>query len=165
MRRARSTGRLQASSGFTLIEMVVVVAIVGIIATAAQPILTLAVRRQKEFELRRDLRLLRGAIDAYHQAVLEGKVRPEADDPDGYPPSLDALVDGVADASRRDHKLYFLRSLPRDPFAEPTTPAAQSWALRSYDSPADEPRPGRNVFDVHSQSDGIGLDGQPYRTW
>ena len=151
--------------GFTLIEMVVVVAIVGILAAAAQPLLTLATRRQKEFELHRALRSLRTAIDAYHQAGIDGKIAIKAEDGDGYPASLQTLVDGVASATVKDRKVYFLRSVPRDPFADPATPAAQTWGLRSYESPADAPQPGRDVFDVYSLTPGNGLDGQPYRTW
>ena len=150
-------------AGFTLIEMVVVVAIVGILAAAAQPLLTLATRRQKEFELHRALRSLRTAIDTYHQAVVDGKIAVKAED--GYPESLQVLVDGVASATVKDRKVYFLRSVPRDPFADPATPAAQTWGLRSYESPADAPQAGRDVFDVYSLAPGNALDGQPYRTW
>jgi general secretion pathway protein G len=151
--------------GFTLIEMVVVVAIVGILAAAAQPMLQLATRRQKEFELHRALRTLRGAIDAYHQAAVDGKITVEPKDDDGYPATLQALVDGVPSAAARDRRVYFLRSVPRDPFADPGLPAAQTWGLRSYESPPDAPQPGRDVFDVYSLAPGDGLDGQPYRSW
>ena len=120
-------------------------------------------RRQKEFELHRALRSLRTAIDAYHQAVVDGKIAVKAED--GYPESLLVLVDGVANATVKDRKVYFLRSVPRDPFADPATPAAQTWGLRSYESPADAPRAGRDVFDVYSLAPGNALDGQPYRAW
>ena len=161
------SGRKQR--GFTLIEMVVVVAIVGILAAAATPLLSLQMRRQKEFELRQGLRTLRSAIDAYKQASSEGRIGPAgASDPDasGYPPDLRRLVDGVPDArAPKQRNIYFLRRMPRDPFADATLPAAQTWALRSHDSPPDAPQPGRDVFDVHSRAEGNGLDGTPYREW
>ena len=152
-------------AGFTLIEMVVVVAIVGILAAAAQPLLELQARRQKELALRQGLRTLRTAIDAYRQAAEDGRIaRPESSS--GYPPTLQALVDGVSEArASKDRKLYFLRRLPRDPFADSSVPAAQTWGLRSYDSPPQAPQAGRDVFDIHSQADGTALDGTPYRDW
>jgi general secretion pathway protein G len=152
--------------GFTLIEMVVVVAIVGILAAAAQPMLALATRRQKEFELHRALRSLRTAIDAYHQAALDGKIVVDRkEDDNGYPATLQVLVDGMPSAVSHDRRVYFLRTIPRDPFADAALPAPQTWGLRSYDSPPDAPRSGRDVFDVYSLAPGNGLDGQPYRSW
>ncbi len=151
--------------GFTLIEMLVVVAIVGVLAAAAQPLLELQSRRQKEFALRQGLRALRTAIDAYHQAAVEGRIAP-AENPSRYPPTLQVLVDGVPESDTpKSRKVYFLRRLPRDPFADPAIAAAQTWGLRSYDSPPDAPRPGLDVFDIHSKADGTGLDGTPYREW
>lgn len=155
--------------GVTLIEMIVVVAIVGILAAAATPLLNLQMRRQKEFDLRQGLRTLRTAIDAYKQASIEGRIGlNDTVDPDasGYPPDLQRLVDGVPDArAPKPRNIYFLRRMPRDPFADAALPAAQTWALRSHDSPPDATQPGRDVFDVHSRADGNGLDGTPYREW
>jgi len=151
--------------GFTLIEMLVVLAIVGLLAAAARPMLELSQQRSQEFELRSALRHLRGAIDAYKRASDEGRVGKPAD-ASGYPPDLQALVDGVPDIrTPTGERIYFLRSLPRDPFADPTLPAAQTWALRSYDSPPNSPREGRDVFDIHSRSERAALDGSNVKDW
>ncbi|MGC4061268.1 MAG: type II secretion system protein [Aquabacterium sp.] len=151
--------------GFTLIEMVVVVLIVGILASAAMPLAALHKRRTQEAELRQNLRTLRTALDDYKTAWDKGKIEKHADDT-GYPPSLEVLVKGVPDASSpKSIRMYFLRRLPRDPFADPELADAKTWGLRSYASPPDSPAPGRDVFDVYSQSEGVGLDGTPYRQW
>jgi general secretion pathway protein G len=151
--------------GFTLVEMVVVVAIVGILAAAAQPVFELSLRRARELELRQSLRKLREAIDAYKLASDEKRIAVPAD-ASGYPPSLETLVAGVADQrAPNDKRIYFLRRLPRDPFADPELPAARTWGLRSYASPADAPAPGQDVFDVHSLSERVGLDGSRLSDW
>ena len=156
--------RLQ--SGFTLVELMVTATIVAVLATVALPLAELTVKRNRESELRAALRELRGAIDAYKQAVDDGRVL-KAADASGYPPSLEMLVDGVEDArSAKKTKIYFLRRLPRDPLhPDPQAAPAQTWAKRSYDSPPDEPREGRDVYDVHSMSGADGINGIPYRTW
>jgi len=152
--------------GFTLIELVVTVAILGILAAGALPLLQLAAQRGKESELRVALRQIRGAIDAYKAATDVRKVaRPEG--ASGYPPTLEILVQGVPDATDPKGRLiYFLRRLPRDPFdPDPAQPAAKTWGLRSYASPPEAPAPGEDVFDVHSRAPGTGLNGVPYREW
>lgn len=152
-------------AGFTFIELVITVAIVAVLASAAMPLAELTVRRGKEVELRQALQQLRVAIDAYKQAVDDGRV-PKLANESGYPKSLDLLVNGVADAkSASKSTIYFLRRLPRDPFAEPGVPANQTWALRSYASPPQAPQEGDDVFDVYSRSPQIALNGIPYRDW
>ena len=154
------------AAGFTLIELVVTVAILGMLASMAVPMVELSARRAKEQELHLALRELRDAIDAYKTAVDEGHVVLDMGE-SGYPPSLMTLVQGVEDARAPDHvTIYFLRRVPRDPFyPDATAPAEETWGLRSYDSPPEAPRPGDDVFDVYSYSSGVGLNGIPYRNW
>jgi general secretion pathway protein G len=153
--------------GFTLIELMITVAIVGVLALGAMPLAKLTAQRAREGELRAALREIRTAIDAYKLAVDTGRIMIDADK-SGYPPRLELLVDGVEDARDPEHKrmIYFMRRLPRDPFfTDPSVPAAGSWGLRSYDSPPDAPAPGDDVFDVYSQAPGTGLNGIPYSSW
>jgi general secretion pathway protein G len=135
--------------GFTLIEMLVTLAILALLASLALPLSELSVQRAKERELRQALRMVRGAIDDYKQAVDANRIARPAD-ASGYPPTLEVLVEGVKDAKDpKGAKIYFLRRIPRDPFGG-------DWGLRSYASPPD---------DVYSKSEGTGLDGVPYREW
>jgi general secretion pathway protein G len=152
-------------SGFTLIELVITVAIVGILASAALPLTHIAIQRGKEQELRTSLRQIRDAIDAYKLASDEGRIETKADE-SGYPPKLEVLVSGVDDIKKPEKpKIYFLRRLPRDPLAPDTVPAQDTWGKRSYESPPENPREGKDVFDVYSKSEGTGLNGVPYREW
>ncbi len=154
-------------AGFTLIEMVVTVAIVGLLASVAIPLAEVSVKRSKEHELRVALREIRTALDAYKQAVEEGRVSNSTQD-SGYPESLQLLVDGVPDASSPDRKkrIYFLRHIPRDPlFDDPIRPDEETWGKRSYASSHDVPEAGDDVFDVYSLAPGTGLNGIPYRRW
>jgi general secretion pathway protein G len=153
--------------GFTIIELVITVGVISLLATAAVPSAQLMYQRQRESELRASLRTIRGAIDAYKLAWDTGRIKKTLDRT-GYPPDLRMLVDGVDDAGspKGDVKIYFLRRLPRDPFwPDATTPAAETWGLRSYASPPDDPQPGDDVYDVHSRSSRTGLNGVPYRDW
>jgi len=154
------------SSGFTLIELVVTVAIVGILASIAVPLGELSVQRAREQELRSALRHIREALDNYKRATDDGRV-PRRADGSGYPRSLDELAKGVEDAkSPTQTKIYFLRRLPRDPFyPEPDVPAADTWGKRAYASPPDAPFAGEDVFDVYSLSERVGLNGIAYREW
>jgi len=159
-------GRLSRGQGFTLIELVITVAIVALLASVALPVSELAVQRTKEQELRRTLRQVREAIDAYKQASDEGRIRKSVGD-SGYPKKLEDLAEGVEDQkSPKKDKIYFLRRIPRDPLnADPTLSAAGTWGKRSYASPPDDPKEGDDVFDVFSIAQGKGINGQPYRDW
>jgi len=145
--------------GFTLIELLIVVAIVALLASIAAPLAELGYQRGKEQELRSALREIREAIDAYKRAADEGKIERKADS-SGYPPTLATLVEGVEEKSNPEKtKIYFLRRIPKDPLG------GEEWGLRSYASPADEPRDGRDVYDVYSRSEEIGLNKLPYKEW
>ncbi len=151
--------------GFTLIELLITVAILAMLAGGAMTFADIAVKRSREHELRAALREIRLAIDAYKAATDAGRVK-KASDESGYPPTLLVLTEGVPEATKPNGaKLYFLRRLPRDPMADASLPAGATWGLRSYDSEPDNPRPGRDVFDVYSLSPKTSLGGRPYREW
>jgi general secretion pathway protein G len=152
--------------GFTLIELVVTVSILGILATMVLPLAQLTAQRARESELRVALRQIRDAIDAYRAAVEEGRIE-RAADASGYPPDLRVLAAGTPDKTDPEAKaIYFLRRVPRDPFyrGDEALPE-ETWGLRSYASPPEAPQPGDDVFDVYSLSDKVGLNGVPYREW
>jgi general secretion pathway protein G len=150
---------LKAVRGFTLIELLITVTIVALLASVALPLAEVSSQRSREQDLRRSLREVREAIDAFKRASDEGVIERSADR-SGYPPTLAALAEGVADKRKPDGpKVFFLRRLPRDPLS------GSEWGLRSYASPHSEPQAGQDVYDIYSTSRGTGLNGIPYRNW
>jgi general secretion pathway protein G len=169
---ARAGSPRWGQHGVTFIELVITLALVGLLSLLALPLYEVTATRAKEAELRQALRTLRSGIDAYKAATDAGSLPRNAGE-SGYPPSLEVLTEALDLMGQRDaggsvasRRLVILRQLPRDPFAtDPQLPAAQTWRTRSYASRADDPQPGPDVFDVASRSPRIGLDGTPYASW
>lgn len=157
---------VRPAAGFTLIELVITLAIVAVLASVALPLVDLTVQRTREQELSRALRDIREGLDAYKQASDEGRILKRVGE-SGYPKKLDDLVSGVEDLkSPKKDRIYFLRRIPRDPFStEGQLSAADTWGKRSYASPPDDPREGDDVFDVYTRESGRGINGRPYREW
>jgi len=173
-------GLRQKKKGFTLVEMLVTLTILAILAAAVLPLAKTAVKREKEIELRRNLRIIREAIDAYKKLADEKKIELE-EEQEGYPPDLETLVKGVevkaqqsepqlgggldrrpAQTAEAEEKVVkFLRRIPLDPMMGST-----DWGLRSYqDEPDSDDWGGENVYDVYSKSPGTALDGTKYKDW
>lgn len=167
MSRTRTTardGRARRGRGLTLVELVCVTGVLAILAGMAIPVANTMVKRQKELELRRALREIRTAIDEFQASVerFPGmRQKLDAVNEDGYPEELEHLYEGFDIGDAKGTKLKFLRRLPRDPMT-----GEAEWATRSSrDRPDSMFSDGINVFDVHSKSDKVGLDGTPYATW
>lgn len=154
------------TGGFTLVEMVVTVAVVAVLAAMAVPVVQLSAQRARESELRTALRQIREGIDTYKRYTDEGRIV-RASDASGYPPKLVDLVQGVPDAkSPGGVRIYLLRRIPRDPFnTDAALEASETWGLRSYASAPDAPAEGADVFDVYSRATGTGLNGVAYAEW
>ena len=165
----RETGRTLASriargsSGYTFVELLVVVTILLILAAAVLPLAQVTAQRQREAELRRDLRDMRTALDKFKDAVDTGQIPTTELMPgnEGYPPDLETLVNGITAANdATGRKLKYLRRIPKDPMTN------GEWGLRSYqDKPDSTSWGGQNVFDVYTKAGGTGLDGTKYRDW
>ncbi len=162
----RSVPRIER--GFTLAEMTVVAVILAILAGVAMPLAKIAVQREKEISLRRELRIIRSAVDAYKKMADEKKIEAE-DGTDGYPKTLEVLVKGVkakdakaGGAGKSGERIVkFLRRIPKDPLT-----ASGEWGfLSSQDAPDSSTWDGKNVFDVYSKSRATALDGTKYRDW
>jgi len=161
-----SLTRSSREPGYTLIEIIIALAILAVLVSVVTPFVQREVQRERERELRSALREIRSALDAYRQAVKEGRVRVPPTS-SGYPKQLDDLVSGAVNEAKPDGaRIYFLRRIPRDPLdLRGGVPAATTWGRRSYASPPQEPVEGDDVFDVYSLSNGVGLNGVPYREW
>lgn len=154
-----------SSRGFTLIELMVSVALIALFSTLALPLHEVTVKRTKEADLRTALRQIREGLDAYKQAGEEGRIVVQPGD-SGYPKNLLLLVSGVKDLrSPTGAPVHFMRRIPRDPFAPTDLRPEETWGLRSYLSAYDQPRKGEDVYDVYSLSPDNGLNGIPYRQW
>lgn len=154
---SQSSGR---QAGFTLAEVVIVAAILAILAAAVIPLVHTTRTRTKETELRAALREIRYAIDEYKRYSDAGLL-PVDLGTDGYPKELEILVEGVDVVGQVDYKARFLRRIPVDPMT-----GEAEWGLRSYqDDPDSHSWGGENVYDVHSLSEGVGLNGVPYAEW
>src|SRR6202011_3317918 len=152
--------RVPNEAGMTLIELIIACAILLILASAALPIAKYTVIRQKEAELRRDLREMKDAIDRYKDAADRNQIRVEIGS-EGYPPDLETLVKGVQLGAGSDRKIRFLRKIPVDPMT-----GRAEWGLRAVqDDPDSTSWGGKNVFDVFSKSQGIAQDGTKYSDW
>jgi len=155
--------RAERFRGITYLELVATTAIVMILASAILPMGRVAVRRQREIELRRELRVMREAINRYKLAVDQGQIggTDVKLGSEGYPPELETLVKGVNRVGALDRKLKFLRRIPVDPMT-----STAEWGLRCYqDDPDSTSWCGENVWDVYSKSTSKGLDGTNYNTW
>jgi general secretion pathway protein G len=164
--------RRAAERGFTFIELVITLALVGMVSMLALPLYEMNATRLKEAELRLALRTIRTGLDTYKAASDAGSLPRESGE-SGYPASLEKLIEPQDLLGKRDltdtiatRRLVILRNLPRDPFSgDPTLTAAQTWNTRAYASRSDDPQPGPDVYDVTSKSTRHALDGTLYADW
>jgi general secretion pathway protein G len=151
------TAKWRREDGLTLVELIVTVAILSILASAAVPMMAFQAKRYKERILRYDLWQMRDAIDHYKDAADRNLFQIKLDS-QGYPPDLQTLVDGV---DIQGKKVRFLRRIPVDPMT-----GKAEWGMRSMqDDPDSDSFGGQNLFDVYSKSDGTALDGTKYSDW
>jgi general secretion pathway protein G len=161
MKRRVHSGKTPAASrgqrGFTLMELIVATAILIILTGMAVPLARVTAKREQERELRRDLWMIRDAIDRYKAAADLGSFQIKVGS-EGYPPDMETLVKGVDVAGK---KLKFLRKIPVDPMT-----GKDEWGMRSMqDDPTSDSWGEQNVFDVYTKSTGTALDGTKYKDW
>lgn len=162
MRKVSMKSHRARQVGMTLLELIIACTILLILSSAALPIARFTIVRERERELRHDLRDMRNAIDRYKDYADRGMLRTEVGS-EGYPPDLDTLVKGVAlgGSGASGKNVRFLRRVPVDPMT-----GQADWGMRSIqDDPDSQSWGGKNVFDVYSKSQGTGLDGTKYTDW
>ena len=160
---------IRDNRGVTLVELVVTMAILVILASLVLPTTQMTAKRVKEIELRRDLRIMRTALDDfkknYDKAVDDKKILASANK-SGYPETLQQLVDGYDFGGLVNYKKKFLRRIPVDPFNPPKAGEEPKWGLRSYaDQPDSTTWGGEDVYDVYSLSEETAIDGSKYQDW
>jgi general secretion pathway protein G len=158
---------LRTNSGFSLLELIITLGILSILVAGVIPLARNTIKREREMELRRNLREIRQAIDRYKQVCdpaplglgLVGPLDRKVDD-ECYPPNLEILVEGITPPNTTK-KIRFLRRIPRDPLS-----GKAEWGLRSVQDDRDSGSwGGQNVFDVYSKSEGTALNGTRYKDW
>ncbi|WP_243293269.1 type II secretion system protein [Geothrix mesophila] len=152
---------MSRQGGFTLLELVVTATVLLILASVTVPLARNGLKREKELELRRDLREMRLAIDEYKKQADQQKIKAPPAEANGYPESLEVLVEGVPAAGSLSRKVRFLRRVPVDPFT-----GKAEWGLRNTNDDANSSSwGGGHVYDVYSLAPGTGMNGIPYREW
>ena len=163
--RGKGRGKIRATqNGYTFVEIAIVCAIIAILASGILPLARVTMQRNREIELRRNLREIRTAIDKFKDAADQKLIAPTdlAASSDGYPPTLEVLVerDGAANDTT-GKRLRFLRRIPVDPMTHST-----AWGRRSSrDQAMSKTWGGQNVFDVYTTNEGKALDGTIYSDW
>ncbi len=148
--------------GLTLVELIVAFTILLLLTAMAVPAARYKVRREKEKELRYALREMRASIEKYKDAADAGKLGQIKMGTEGYPETLEVLVEGIKMAdSAEGKKMRFLRRIPKDPFTN-----SYEWGLRGMqDEPDSLSWNGQNVFDVYTKTTEKAQDGTPYSEW
>ena len=158
--RPTNKGQRGSQSGVTLLELIIATSVLLVLATAALPVVRFSVQRTKEAQLHKALRGIRNAIDSYKDYADRNLIRVEVGS-EGYPPDLETLVKPIQIGAGSDRKVRFLRRIPVDPMT-----GRAEWNLQSVqDDPDSTSWGGKNVFDVHSKSQGTALDGTKYADW
>lgn len=159
---------MSAGAGLTLVEMLVCLVIVSILASVALPVVDVGIRRSKEVELRKNLILIREAIDRFNDDCRVGVFSPAQAgvSRDCFPETLETLTEGVDAAGGAEKVMRYLRRIPADPFAEDGGDPAEHWEIRGYQDAFDsEIWSGDDVFDIRVKHDHKALDGSQYRDW